>query len=63
MSRPKPEAKQEVLSVQVPSELKERLTQMAYDKRVKFPDLVRGLLIDAVARHEGKVGNKQTTKR
>lgn len=53
MQRPLPGTQKVVLSVQVTDGLKHDLEQMAMDKRIKFADLVRQILSEAVRLHEG----------
>ena len=53
MQRPDPGTQRVVMSVQVTDGLKYDLEQMAMDKRMKFADLVREILSDAIRCHEG----------
>jgi Ni,Fe-hydrogenase III large subunit len=53
MQRPVPGTQRVVMSVQVTDGLKHDLEQMAMDKRMKFAELVRQILSEAIRLHEG----------
>jgi hypothetical protein len=54
MARPKPESKNVVLSVQIPETLRDALKEVAFDKRMEFPEFLREILTGAVRSHDKK---------